>query len=205
MGRSSKKKIVGVYKILNNINNKFYIGSSIDILNRKRQHFSELEKNRHGNRHLQSSYNKHGKENFEFIILEECDESILMNREQYYIDTFNPKFNIRIFAESNRGIVRSNDFRKKISQALKQRIIKDETREKISKLKTGVKLGPMSEEHKKKIGNSHRGKKITKEHKKVLSKLKKGKKLPPQTSEHKRAISDSMKNHFLKKKQNGPQ
>ena len=77
----------GVYKITNIITNKFYIGSSNNIQERIKTHFRELKNNRHLNKHLQSSYNKYGKDNFIVDILEECQDIIA--REQYYIDISN--------------------------------------------------------------------------------------------------------------------
>lgn len=60
----------GIYKITNIANGKIYIGSSVNILNRKNTHFSLLRKNKHYNKHLQNSWNKHGERNFKFEILE---------------------------------------------------------------------------------------------------------------------------------------
>ena len=60
----------GIYKIKNNNNGKFYIGSASNFLNRYKQHLSALKNNRHYNNILQHSYNKHGKEAYSFIILE---------------------------------------------------------------------------------------------------------------------------------------
>ena len=77
----------GVYKITNIITNKFYIGSSNNIQERIKTHFRGLKNNRHPNKHLQSSYNKYGKDNFIVDILEECQDIIA--REQYYIDINN--------------------------------------------------------------------------------------------------------------------
>lgn len=54
----------GIYQILNLINNKRYIGQTINFDNRKRQHFSLLKRNQCHNLHLQKSYNKYGKEIF---------------------------------------------------------------------------------------------------------------------------------------------
>ncbi len=64
----------GIYEIINKINDKKYIGSSIDLENRRRAHFSELTRKIHGNAALQNSYNKHGFENFKFNILFYCNK-----------------------------------------------------------------------------------------------------------------------------------
>ena len=81
-------KISGVYKIMNTINNKIYIGSSINIKYRWTEHKRYLKNNKHHSNHLQRSWNKYGKNNFKFEILEECKETDLLIREQYYLDLY---------------------------------------------------------------------------------------------------------------------
>jgi len=86
----------GIYKIINKVNNKFYVGSSRNLRRRKRDHFSELKKNIHFNKHLQGAWNKYGGENFEFkiienVLLEDKDSkkiisAKLQSREQIYIN-----------------------------------------------------------------------------------------------------------------------
>lgn len=100
--------MIGIYKISNKVNNKFYIGSSEGIEKRWYQHKSYLKKNTHPNQKLQNSFNKHGEENFIFEVLEECEVERLIEREQYYIDILKPQFNIREIAVSNKGIKISN-------------------------------------------------------------------------------------------------
>ena len=79
----------GIYKIINIINNKIYIGSSVNLYKRKKEHFNKLKKNIHKNIHLQSSYNKYGEENFIFEIIEYIeDKYLLIGREQYWINEF---------------------------------------------------------------------------------------------------------------------
>ena len=64
--------MVGIYKITNIKNGKYYIGSSKDIINRLSKHFSELKSDSHRNKHLQSSYNKYGLDSFKSEIIEVC-------------------------------------------------------------------------------------------------------------------------------------
>ena len=82
----AKEKLVGIYLITNNINNKGYIGQSTDLKNREYSHLSYLRRNKHNNKHLQYSWNKYGEENFEFIIVEYCNIDIIDTRECYWID-----------------------------------------------------------------------------------------------------------------------
>lgn len=88
----SKKS--GIYCIVNTINQKKYIGSSKNLYTRLQSHRSYLRANNHANKKLQNSWNKHGENNFQYFIIECCSENILLVREQYYIDTIKPWFNI---------------------------------------------------------------------------------------------------------------
>lgn len=78
----------GVYKIENLFDNKIYIGSSINIKNRKYKHFWMLRNNMHDNNHLQNSYNKFGEKKFTFTILELCNIEDLVTLENKYIDMY---------------------------------------------------------------------------------------------------------------------
>ncbi len=77
-----------IYRIINIKTDKFYIGSAISFEKRQNDHFKALSKNKHGNSRLQRAFNKYGKENFKFEIIEEIFEKTkLLEREQYYLDT----------------------------------------------------------------------------------------------------------------------
>ena len=69
---------MGIYKIINVVNNKFYVGSAVNFSRRKARHFSELRHNRHNNRWLQASWNKHGEAAFVFAIVEEVQNKELL-------------------------------------------------------------------------------------------------------------------------------
>ena len=64
----------GVYKIINVVNNKFYIGSTNDFKRRKTRHFSELRNGRHNNKYLQAAWVKHGEQAFVFVVVEDLPE-----------------------------------------------------------------------------------------------------------------------------------
>lgn len=68
--------MIGIYEIRNKYNGKRYIGQSLDVIDRLRHHKSELRHNRHNNSYLQRSWHKYGEDNFEFAVLEECDEKV---------------------------------------------------------------------------------------------------------------------------------
>ena len=57
---------IGIYMITNTIDNKRYIGKSIDLKRRIRKHKYYLSNETHHNIHLQRAYNKYGLEYFKF-------------------------------------------------------------------------------------------------------------------------------------------
>jgi group I intron endonuclease len=79
-----------IYKIENVKNGKFYIGSAKDFENRKSQHIYQLNNNIHINKHLQNAWNKYGKSNFEFKVIEEIDYDKQFEIEQKYLDELKP-------------------------------------------------------------------------------------------------------------------
>jgi group I intron endonuclease len=97
----------GIYKIKNLLNNKIYIGSSLNIKYRINSHKRDLANNRHCNKKLQNSYNKYGLLNFSFEPILYCERTNLMMYEQLCIDITNcvsDGFNILITAGSPLGI-----------------------------------------------------------------------------------------------------
>ena len=81
--------LCGIYCIENLTTEKKYIGQSHNIYNRWGKHQSELNNNIHDNDYLQKAWNKYGEDDFIFYILEKCDESMLDERERFYIEVFN--------------------------------------------------------------------------------------------------------------------
>lgn len=83
----------GIYKITNEVTGKFYIGSSEDVDNRwEVGHKQALNRNQHCNPRLQHSWNFYGGDKFSLTLLEvvEPKKELLLEREQYYLDTFKP-------------------------------------------------------------------------------------------------------------------
>jgi group I intron endonuclease len=113
----------GIYTITNIINNKIYIGYTINFLQRWSVHKHELKRNIHHNIHLQNAWNKYGEEAFEFEILEECEEQFLVSEEHYWctiLNTHNDKYgyNDRPTNPYNK-IVWTMELRTKLSNSMK--------------------------------------------------------------------------------------
>ena len=88
-----KEKICGIYKITNIINNKCYIGQSVDIENRWKAHLRAVE---HPKYAIHKAIKKYGITNFSFEIIELCDKENLNKLEQkwiQYFDAYNNGYN----------------------------------------------------------------------------------------------------------------
>jgi len=147
-----------IYSIINLKNNKMYIGSAVNFRLRYNQHMYDLRRKNHHSPHFQRSWEKYGKDNFSFEIIELVDDKTkLLEREQVWLDLFKPEYNICKVAGSQLGRTWTLDEEKRLN---------------ISKGLTGRKL---SEEHKKNLGLLHKGKAKTEEQKLKISLSKKGK------------------------------
>lgn len=85
------KVICGIYKITNQVNGKCYIGQSINIARRWRDHkkaSSDASYNAYDSV-LHKAFRKYGIENFSFEVLEECSQESLNAKEIYWINYFN--------------------------------------------------------------------------------------------------------------------
>jgi group I intron endonuclease len=168
----------GIYVIKNRVNNKIYVGSSVNTSYRWSMHKSQLERNIHSNKKLQNSYNKYGKENFQFEIIDKCENNLLLEREQYWIDLLQPWFNICKVAGRMDGYKHSEETINKIkatkllwTEDRKKEVRLNQSNKNIGKpwsearrlaFKTQKKTGRFgfshSEETKKKMSESKKGK-----------------------------------------------
>jgi|ERR1700761_4068206 group I intron endonuclease len=87
----------GIYRFNNLINKKSYIGSSINLSKRFNVYFSKkamFNKLKISKSIIYKALLKYNHDNFNLEIIEYCEENILIEREQYYLDNFQPKYNI---------------------------------------------------------------------------------------------------------------
>lgn len=106
----------GVYQIRNKINGKCYVGStSRGFDERWCEHIKELRNGRHCNRHLQNAWKKYGEAAFAFEVLETCSPGLCIAREQHYLDSLRPEYNICTIAGSTSGYRHSETTKKMLS------------------------------------------------------------------------------------------
>lgn len=116
----SYERIAGVYEIRNTLNNKVYIGSSINVSKRLNAHRNHLKRGAHESIHLQASWNKYGPEAFQFAPLLVCAEKDILFYEQRIMDGYKANqrefgYNKRIVVETCAGMKLSNEHKAKIA------------------------------------------------------------------------------------------
>lgn len=183
--------MIGIYKITNKLNGKVYIGQSIDIDARWKQHINAKD-----NFAIHNAIKKYGKENFKFEVLLECPADMLNVWERDMIalyDCMSPYgYNL---TEGGEGCQLSEEHKRKISESNKGHMVSEETRHKISESHKGRHV---SEETRCKMSEVNKGKHLSEEHKRKISESLKGKKHQPCSEEHKRKLSESIKGRHWK-------
>jgi group I intron endonuclease len=94
----------------------------VNLKRRELAHFELLTLGVHYNNHLQRAWQKYGKENFIFWIVEKVqDKRRLIGREQFYLDLFQSYsfgiYNICLVAGSPLGFKHSEEAKRKISKS----------------------------------------------------------------------------------------
>lgn len=83
-----------IYKIVNDINNKIYIGkTTFSIERRWQEHSKDYKKLSQQHRPLYSAMQKYGIEHFHISLIEECNLLELDQRERYWIESYNSFIN----------------------------------------------------------------------------------------------------------------
>lgn len=176
--------MAAIYRFVNQINQKCYVGQSLNPIKRMKEH---LAASKNGDKKpLYAAIRKYKEENFIFEILEECSIELLNEREQYWIthfDSYNRRkgYNLTTGGKQCQFGPMSEEHKRKIGEA-----------NKISK-----KGSTLSEATRQKLSESlmgHEGywagKKMSEEHKQKISDGNKGRPKAPRTAEHCRKISE---------------
>ncbi|HZU01515.1 MAG TPA: NUMOD3 domain-containing DNA-binding protein [Ktedonobacteraceae bacterium] len=110
--------VPGVYAIVNLVNYHLYVGSSLDLYKRRQGHLIHLRQKKHHNRHLQAAYDLYGEDAFAWYILEfVADHQNLEVREQFYLDTWKPTYNLSPTAGTPRGVKHTEATKEKLATA----------------------------------------------------------------------------------------
>lgn len=149
--KDASKENPGIYYILCITNQKIYIGSSKRPKRRWYEHSSYFSRSKHANQHMQSCYNKYGKDAMVFGMLENCAKEELDIRENHYISLIDKELRLNLASPTRNGE------------------ISEETRQLLSLINKGRKFGPLSDEHRLKVSLSLKGRKFSDETKKKMS------------------------------------
>jgi len=135
---------LGVYRWVNKTNGKTYVGSSVNLSRRfaeyyRKSYISDTSRNMA----IHIALLKYGYYNFQLEILEYCDTSLLLVREQFYLDLLQPEYNILQTAGSSLGYLHSEESKRKMREApnpgrfTKGQKHSEETKRKMSEARLG--------------------------------------------------------------------
>lgn len=110
---------------------KSYVGSSNNLSKRFSQYFNLLTLRKYkGSSSIIRALLKYGYSNFTIEILEYCDPSEVIYREQYYLDSLNPEYNILKVAGSSFGYKHTEETISKMRNSHLNRIWREEDKTK---------------------------------------------------------------------------
>ena len=95
------------------------MGQSADIAKRLKNYFNISYLKSRSSLIISRAIIKYGYSKFSFSILEYCDKSELVIREQYYLDKLNPQYNILKIAGSSKRHKHLDETKIRISNILK--------------------------------------------------------------------------------------
>lgn len=159
-------KINEIYKITNKVNNKIYIGITIQgFKTRFGHHLYEAKTDSPFPIH--KAIRKYGESSFEIEVLE-IVESIeeLKEREKFYIKELKAKdrkfgYNLTEGGDGTFGRMHSNETKAKIGEKAKGRVVSEETKQKMRDAQNRIKNEPWYKENKRRAAYaSHEAQKI---------------------------------------------
>lgn len=198
----------GVYQITHIETARCYLGSSANTCKRMYEHRRLLRNSKHYNRKLQRAWDKHGESAFSFAVLEQVamtsidDVALLLEREQFHIDTLKPHYNLSPTAGSPLGCKhgpRTPEYKEIQSARMKEvfrvckRVVSPEGRASLSAARKGLKLGPASEERKRRISEANKRIAQTEEYKAHRASIEEKRKKAASTPEVRAKIAASVK------------
>ena len=114
---AENKNKSGIYMWTNNITNKSYVGSAVNLSNRFKNYYNRsylIKERKSNNSRIYLALLIYQHSFFKLDIIEYCEPSVLISREQYYLDLLKPEYNILKTAGSILGFKHSKDIKEKI-------------------------------------------------------------------------------------------
>lgn len=139
---------------------------------------------------LQRAWFKYGEENFRFELLEETSVEQLAEREQFWLDSTKPFYNILKQARSTRGYKHTRETLERMS--LMQRNRSPQHKQKLAEAKRG---SIHTEESRRKMGLANKGRAASVSTRKKMSASRKGRTVVLQEQRNK--IADALAKHYV--------
>ena len=131
----------GIYRFVNTVNGKSYVGKAVDLRHRYLEHVRALRRGEDLCVALNRAWSKYGEDNFKYEVLCTCDRESLNNKERYYIslyDSFNNGYNCTMGGDGMQGFRHSEESKKKIGDFFRGKTLSEEHKRKISDAQKGV-------------------------------------------------------------------
>jgi group I intron endonuclease len=161
--------VCGIYAIRNRLDGKFYVGQSVNVFSRWKDHRKLRGRDRRS--HIYEAMNRHGVENFQFFILERCAPECLNSREAFWMQFLESRtLGYNIIPAGQTGRVMDTQARQAISQKLTGRKRPAETVEKVRQAMLGKRH---TEETKRKLSDISKGRAVSPETRAKLSAIQK--------------------------------
>lgn len=153
-----------IYSITCTVNDKCYIGKTVNLNRRWREHLNMLRNNKHHSQKLQRAWNKYGEDKFVFEIVEYCHMGFREAIEEYWIndiyDSYKNGYNSHPYSIGNAsGWKHTQKAKDSMSLSKKGRVsnrkgavLSEETKDKLRKFNLGRKMP--EEQRLKQIGRT---------------------------------------------------
>ena len=210
--------MVGLYLIRNLHNGKVYVGQSVNIERRFRNHKSRTFSTDYETP-LYKAFQKYGIENFSFEILEECTKEELDEKEMFYIAKYKStqkEFGYNM-TEGGKGYsgTHTEEHTRKVADAQRGKPKPSPTAETLAKRSASLRGLKKPKSFSEKMSIIHKGKMISEEQRQKISQALKGRKLSAEhieklkgkhtqhTEETRQKISDKISKAILQYDKSG--
>jgi group I intron endonuclease len=99
----------GVYALICRVANKNYVGGSVNLTHRLLDYMQPAYLAKQANKPILKTLRKYGVNSWIFIVLETCQPSVVIGREQYRLDFLKPEYSLCKVAGSTLGVALSEE------------------------------------------------------------------------------------------------